>query len=92
MSEQNDKALHLPCAFSRRDFLFRAGSGFGGLALSAMLAEEAASAQNQTKTHSLQVSPTTPKLPHFRPRAKSVIFLFMVGGPSHIETSYANKT
>jgi hypothetical protein len=58
--------------FSRRDFLCRAGGGFGALALSALLAEDAARA-DEPKTH-------------FKPRAKRVIFLFMAGGPSHLET------
>ncbi len=62
---------HLPSALTRRDLLFRAGAGFGGLALSGLLADEAQGA--------------TPQI-HHAPRAKAVIFLFMVGGPSHIES------
>ncbi|MFI5459652.1 MAG: DUF1501 domain-containing protein [Isosphaerales bacterium] len=52
------------------------GAGFGGLALSALLAEESAQAQNQ-----LAVRPA-----HFAPRVKRVIMLFMFGGPSHLDT------
>src|SRR5206468_8785200 len=62
------------------------GSGFGGLALSAMLSAESAGAQRAAPDHRIRNSPLAPRLPNFRPRAKSVIFLFMVGGPSHIET------
>ena len=62
---------------SRRDFLRRAGGGFGSIALSAMLAEQG-----------LLASPVAdaPGSPEFTPRAKRVIFLFMSGGPSHLET------
>jgi hypothetical protein len=77
---------HLPVSCSRRDLLFRAGGGFGGLALSALLAqEEAVAAAAGTDPRSAIRDPQSPG-PHFEPRAKSVIFLFMVGGPSHIET------
>jgi hypothetical protein len=66
---------------SRREFLERAGNGFGALALTHLLAREAA-AESQKKTH----NPLAPKAPHFEPKAKAVIFLFMVGGPSQMET------
>ncbi len=74
---------HLPFANSRRDFLFRAGNGFGALALSSLLAGNAAAAEKESKKI---VNPLAPKLPHFAAKAKSVIFLFMVGGPSQMET------
>src|SRR3954465_6527971 len=63
---------------SRRQLLRRAGAGFGSLALTAMLAEEvrATSAEN----------PLTPRAPHFPARARRVIFLFMPGGPSQVDT------
>jgi len=61
---------------SRRRCLAKLGAGFGGLALSALLAEESAQAQNQ-----LAVRPA-----HFAPRVKRVIMLFMFGGPSHLDT------
>jgi len=77
--------LHLPGAISRRDFLFRAGSGFGGLALSALMAGEAGG-QQSTSIRRTSGSLVAAKPPQFAARAKSVIFLFMVGGPSHMET------
>ncbi len=77
----NDAGGHLPVACSRRDFLYRAGAGFGALALAAIMEQEAA-AVGQSNSR----NPLAPMLPHFKPHAKSVIFLFMVGGPSHIET------
>ncbi len=52
--------------------------GFGGLALASLLQEEAARAGTAT--------PLSSKPAHFQPKAKSVIFLFMAGGPSHLET------
>ncbi|MBI1788496.1 MAG: DUF1501 domain-containing protein [Acidobacteria bacterium] len=56
--------------------LCRAANGFGGLALSALLAEDQARA-----TDPMQV-----RAPHFAPKARSVIFLFMDGGVSHVDT------
>jgi hypothetical protein len=61
---------------TRRDLLRRSALGFGGLAFSVLLAEEAGAAND----------PLAPKKPHFSPKAKSVIFLFMEGGPSHLDT------
>src|SRR3954466_539722 len=57
---------------TRREFLMRSCGGLGALALSSMLQAE-------------QVDPLAPKKPHHPPTAKSVIFLFMEGGPSHID-------
>jgi hypothetical protein len=63
---------------TRRAFLRSAGAGFGMVALTALLAEEGLLA---AEDDSLE-----PKPPHHPARAKSVIFLFMSGGPSHLET------
>jgi hypothetical protein len=84
----NSRQPHLPHAASRRDFLFRAANGFGSLALASLLSDElSASANPQAAVrHPQSVNPLAPKRPHFAPKAKAVIFLFMVGGPSHIET------
>jgi hypothetical protein len=65
---------------SRREMLCRAANGFGGLALAAMLSEDRARA-NERVTDPMKVRP-----PHFSPKAKSVIFLFMDGGPSQVDT------
>jgi hypothetical protein len=87
---------HLPRALTRRDFLFRAGGGFGSLALASLLAQDEILAANpQSAIQSIQSPKSSPPVrgariqnpsPHFAPKAKAVIFLFMVGGPSHIET------
>jgi hypothetical protein len=66
---------------SRREFLTRAGGGFGMLALTALLQQE-----NLLADASQPVDPLAPKAPMFPAKAKSVIYLFMHGGPSHIDT------
>jgi hypothetical protein len=73
---------HRESTTSRRDFLARAGLGFGGLALAAMLADEEARAEIP-KIDPLH--PVAPRIPHFASKADHVIFLFMEGGPSHID-------
>lgn len=64
---------------SRRDMLRVSACGFGQVVLAA-LAGQTASADNATP-----FSPLTPRAPHFPPRAKRIIFLFMWGGPSHVD-------
>lgn len=59
-------------AHSRRNFLRATACGFGSLALNALLTEQALAGTR----------PLSPRQPHFTPRAKRVIFLFMAGGPS----------
>jgi uncharacterized protein (DUF1501 family) len=73
---------HLPCVgMSRREMLRKAGFGFGAWALLDLLGRDgfAASAAKA-------LNPLAPKAPDFPAKAKSVIFLFMQGGPSHIDT------
>lgn len=62
--------------YSRRSMLRTAAAGFGGVALSALLGSEARAAAN----------PLAPKAPHFAAKARRVIFLFMHGGPSQVDT------
>jgi hypothetical protein len=62
---------------TRRTFFTRLGTGLSGIALSSMLAEDAFGAARR--------DPMEPREPHHKPRAKSVIWLFMEGGPSHID-------
>ncbi len=70
--------LHFnPERSSRREMLCRCANGFGGLALAYLLADKSASATD---------NPLAPRAPHFAAKAKSVIFLFMDGGPSQIDT------
>jgi Protein of unknown function (DUF1501) len=63
---------------SRREFIRDAFCGFGGLALAALLDQEQARAA--------PADPLAPKPPHLPAKARAVIFLFMAGGPSHLET------
>ena len=62
----------------RRAFLADSFCGFGAMALTALLRQSAARATES--------GPLAPRPPHFQARANSVIFLFMAGGPSHLET------
>ena len=62
---------------TRREMLARCANGFGGVALASMLAGEAQANSS---------GPLAPKQPHFAPKAKSVIFLYMDGGPSSVDT------
>ena len=66
--------------YRRRQFLADIGQGFVGLALGAMLARDGII---RAADHS---SESTNRLPHLAPRAKSVIWIFLVGGMSHLET------
>src|SRR5881296_1656275 len=65
---------------SRREFLRRAGGGFGLLALASLLERDGLLAAPATPPN-----PLAPKRPHFAARTRSVIFLFMSGGPSHVD-------
>jgi hypothetical protein len=62
---------------SRRDFLLGAGAGFGSVALSALTGERMLRAASS--------NPVAAKIPHRLGQAKSVIWLFMEGGPSHLD-------
>ncbi len=63
--------------------LQRSAAGFGYLATLGMLAQESAKAASAVAPID---NPLAPKAPHFTPRAKRVIFVFMKGGPSHVDT------
>jgi hypothetical protein len=69
-----------PALASRREFLARAGVGFGLLALAGLLQQEGLLAAPAP------ANPLAPREPHVPTRAKSVIWLFMNGGPSHVDT------
>lgn len=74
-------ALPNPCpggSLSRRDLLGRMACGFGSVALHGLLATETAQAAAS--------QPLAPRPPHFPARARRVIFLFMHGGISHVDT------
>ncbi|MES2792652.1 MAG: DUF1501 domain-containing protein [Planctomycetota bacterium] len=76
------------CGRTRREFLWEAGAGFTSVALTGMLSGDGffgaqAQAAEAAKTF---VNPLAPKPSHFPGKAKSVIFLFMYGGPSQVDT------
>jgi hypothetical protein len=68
---------HFQSAVSRRDFLRHAGGGFGAVALAGMIADQRSTAVAKE---------LEPIKPHFYRAARNVIFLFMDGGPSHLDT------
>src|SRR5437016_3463263 len=76
------------CRRTRREFLWEAGAGFTSLGLVDLLARDAffGHAAQAAGTAGKPVNPLAPKRPSFPPRAKAVIFLFMYGGPSHVDT------
>src|SRR4051794_23152629 len=98
MSQERHSSLSdfSPRPFSRREMLCRIGGGFGTLGLTSVLADAgafsapaAAPAQALSQGPSEALVPLNPlasRPPHFPARAKRVIFLFMNGGPSHVDT------
>jgi hypothetical protein len=67
-----------PAGFSRREFLATAGGGLGMLAVSSLMADELSDKKRSPGLFA-------PRSPHFKPQAKRVIWLFMHGGPSHVD-------
>src|SRR5262245_18295371 len=70
--------------YTRRDLLRQNSAGFVLLALQGLLRQNFASASELSKP--TNANPLAARLPHFAPRAKRVIFLFMHGGPSQVDT------
>ncbi|MEE2623539.1 MAG: DUF1501 domain-containing protein [Roseibacillus sp.] len=68
----------MPSSASRRQFLLHSGGGIGGLALAQLLSSGEGSAATTDR-------PLAPKPSHFPGRARRVIYLFMHGGPSHMD-------
>ncbi len=74
------------CGRTRREFLWQSGAGFGAAALASMLQNDGFFSSTAAANTTPGAGPLAIKPPHFAPKAKSVIFLFMYGGPSHIDT------
>ncbi len=73
---------------ARMRFLQESAFGFGGIALTSLLSEFGVAAPRWHQAQASDVSPAAsaaPPLPHFAPRVSRVIFLFMHGGPSHVD-------
>ena len=77
------KHPHFENIQTRRDFLNRAGSGFGAVALAALSRDPSLMADLNAPFGA--GDPLKAKIPHAAGKAKNVIFLFMEGGPSHID-------
>ena len=81
MNYRDEIKLETNKLVTRRWFFKECGIGLGSVALASLLDDKAfASAEPQSK------NPLAPKKPHFAPKAKRVIYLFMAGGPSQFET------
>src|SRR5499427_6106643 len=74
-----DQTAKLKRKVSRRWFIEQCGVGMGAFALTHLLASAGYAATQEAN------NPLAPKKPHFAPKAKNVIFLFMAGAPSHLE-------
>jgi hypothetical protein len=76
------------CGRTRREFLWQSGAGFGAAALTSMLSRDGffGSSAHAAESATSSANPLAAKPPHFPAKAKNVIFLFMYGGPSHIDT------
>jgi uncharacterized protein (DUF1501 family) len=66
------------CETTRRHFFRQAGFGIGSIALSALLDRE-------LRAQEASLNPMAPRRPHFAPRAKNIIYLFMMGAPSQLD-------
>jgi hypothetical protein len=73
------------CGRTRREFLWETGCGFGAAALTSILSLDGFFAREASAAASA-ANPLAPRAPQLPGKAKSVIFLFMYGGPSHIDT------
>jgi hypothetical protein len=83
MSRPRDAAASAPARLSRRQALRSASAGFGYLALAGLLADNAARSAAATDGAAGHLAP---KPPHFRPKAKRILFLFMQGAISQMDT------
>lgn len=84
-------ALHVPRSFllDRRSFLGQAGTGLGGIALAAMLAENGLLAGDRKSPLRPDIkpdAPLAPRKPHFTPTAKRILTIFCSGAVSHVDT------
>ena len=78
------------CFCSRRDFLFQSGGGISGLALAYLLNQDgllaSPASSDACNGPAAEGNPFAVKSPHFKPRAKAIISLFMSGGVSQVDT------
>ena len=79
MNPSPEHRLH---EITRRHFFGRCGVGLGAIALNQLLSEDGLGAGGPVID---PAHPMTPRIPHFAPKAKRVIYLFMAGGPSQLD-------
>src|SRR5436309_1172080 len=75
---------HCLCSGHRREFLWQMGAGFAGLALTSLLDQDGFFARHGLAAENA-ANPLAPHRPHHPAKARSVIFLFMYGGPSSMD-------
>jgi uncharacterized protein DUF1501 len=80
MTFDNQPDVHPLRDLTRRHFFSRCGMGLGGIALASLMNERLFGAEAAALPN-----PMSPKQPHFAPKAKNIIYLFMAGGPSQLE-------
>src|SRR5262245_44657836 len=86
----NPTGIHSPSpsGISRRRMLARCGTGFGSMALASILGDAGwlGSGVRAAEVPGTAALPLAPRSPHFAPRARRVVHLFMNGGPSQVDT------
>src|ERR1051325_2832819 len=75
-----------PLPITRREMLLQCANGFGAIALMALLGNKAFGATAPQDQSSHAKSPLAPRQPHYPAKARNVIFLYMDGGPSQVDT------
>jgi hypothetical protein len=86
---EHEKRQEPEAIFTRRRLLQRAGGGFGMIGLAGLLEQEGmleSRSEAATGPGNLALHPMAPRPPHFPPRAKRVIWIFINGGPSQVDT------
>ncbi|MFM7135085.1 MAG: DUF1501 domain-containing protein, partial [Planctomycetota bacterium] len=92
MSEPLERPTNTFCGRTRREFLWQAGGAFTSVALAGMLSKDgflgrqALAFDGVTPLPGVSANPLSPKPAMLPGRAKSVIFIFCYGGPSHVDT------
>ncbi len=77
---------YIDAPVSRREMLARCANGFGAVALAALSGDAAYGLTPAASANDASTNPLAPRASHFTPKARSVIFLFMDGGPSQVDT------
>src|SRR5215510_7495975 len=85
----NQSQFHFPppgVPYTRREAIKRAGAGFGLLALASLLRDQGLLVGSASAAELDSTNPLAPRQPHFPAKAKSLIWLFINGGPSQVDT------